>query len=328
MWSVVVVLSTVQAEFGVDRAAALPSTLTMLGFAVGGLSTTPWQFALAHGVLVGALGRSVACGPLMADVSRWFWRRRWSAESTRSAGARRGPASACSAASPCCRSRCSCAAGPPAVTTLSPAAMQALLVVAGLACCVAMAMPQVHIVARCSGLGYGIARGAPMLSLMLGFGIVSRVGLRRRPDRRPRDAAGRCAAAGGGTRALSRVRRPDLALRDLGPVRSVPGRHRAGLRDHRARGPPGRGGRGADRCGTDGDARRHGAGRLAHGGDLRRHRLLPCGVRQRVGLERRQRGDRAVADPLPSRAHEAGRASRAPESRAACQSRAPCASYA
>ncbi|MFX5464935.1 hypothetical protein ABTD44_21425, partial [Acinetobacter baumannii] len=69
------------------------------------------------------------------------------------------------------------------MTTLSPAAMQALLVVAGLACCVAMAMPQVHIVACCSGLGYGIARGAPMLSLMLGFGIVSRVGLRRRPDR-------------------------------------------------------------------------------------------------------------------------------------------------
>lgn len=313
MWSVVVVLSAVQAEFGVDRAAALPSTLTMLGFAVGGLSTTPWQFALAHGVLVGALGSSVACGPLMADVSRWFWRRRWSAESTRSAGARRGPASACSAASPCCRSRCSCAAGPPAVTTLSPAAMQALLVVAGLACCVAMAMPQVHTVACCSDLG---------------FGIISWVGLRRRPDRRPRDAAGRCAAAGGGTRALSRVRRPDLGLRDLGPVRSVPGRHRAGLRDHRVRGPPGRGGRGADRCGTDGDARRHGAGRLAHGSDLRRHRLLPCGVRQRVGLERRQRGDRAVADPLPSRAHEAGRAPRPPESRAACQSRAPCASHA
>ena len=59
---------------------------------------------------------------------------------------------------------------------LSPNALQALLGVAGVACCVAMSMPQVHIVAYCADLGYGVARGAEMLSLMLGFGIVSRVG--------------------------------------------------------------------------------------------------------------------------------------------------------
>jgi len=58
---------------------------------------------------------------------------------------------------------------------LSPGALQSLLVVAGLACCVAMSMPQVHIVAYCGDLGYGAARGAEMLSLMLGFGVVSRL---------------------------------------------------------------------------------------------------------------------------------------------------------
>jgi len=58
---------------------------------------------------------------------------------------------------------------------LSARALQTLLIVAGLSCCVAMSMPQVHIVAYCSDLGYGVARGAEMLSLMLGFGIVSRV---------------------------------------------------------------------------------------------------------------------------------------------------------
>jgi MFS family permease len=58
---------------------------------------------------------------------------------------------------------------------LPPYALFALLCVAGLACCVAMAMPQVHIVAYCGDLGYGVARGAEMLSLMLGFGIVSRI---------------------------------------------------------------------------------------------------------------------------------------------------------
>ncbi len=52
---------------------------------------------------------------------------------------------------------------------------QGLLCVAGTACCVAMAMPQVHIVAYCGDLGYGAARGAQMLSLMLACGIVSRL---------------------------------------------------------------------------------------------------------------------------------------------------------
>ena len=58
---------------------------------------------------------------------------------------------------------------------MSPGQLQALLCIAGLACCVAMSMPQVHIVAYCSDLGFGAARGAEMLSLMLGMGIVSRL---------------------------------------------------------------------------------------------------------------------------------------------------------
>jgi MFS family permease len=53
--------------------------------------------------------------------------------------------------------------------------LQALLCFAGVACCVAMSMPQVHIVAYCGDLGYGVARGAEMLSLMLGLGVVSRL---------------------------------------------------------------------------------------------------------------------------------------------------------
>ncbi len=50
-----------------------------------------------------------------------------------------------------------------------------LLCIAGVACCVAMAMPQVHIVAYCNDLGYGTLRGAQMLSTMLAFGIASRL---------------------------------------------------------------------------------------------------------------------------------------------------------
>ncbi len=58
---------------------------------------------------------------------------------------------------------------------LNPTLLTVLLSVAGLSCCVAMAMPQVHIVAYCTDLGFGATQGAQMLSLMLGAGIVSRL---------------------------------------------------------------------------------------------------------------------------------------------------------
>ena len=58
---------------------------------------------------------------------------------------------------------------------LSPGALQTLLAIASVCCCVAMSMPQVHIVAYCGDLGYGVARGADMLALMMAFGIVGRI---------------------------------------------------------------------------------------------------------------------------------------------------------
>lgn len=108
MWSVVVTLPAVQQEFGVARAgAALPYTLTMLGFAAGGVimgrvadrfgiaraaafaglmlaagyalaSRTHdlLTYALAHGVLIGMLGSGTLFGPVMVDASLWFRRRR------------------------------------------------------------------------------------------------------------------------------------------------------------------------------------------------------------------------------------------------------------
>ena len=58
---------------------------------------------------------------------------------------------------------------------MPPNVLQCLLCVAGIGCCVAMAMPQVHMVPYVVDLGFPAARGAEMLALMLGFGIVSRV---------------------------------------------------------------------------------------------------------------------------------------------------------
>ena len=118
MWSVVVTLPAVQVEFGVARAgAALPYTLTMLGFAAGGVVMgratdrfgIAWvaavaglmlaagyalasfthdllTYALVHGVLVGMLGSGALFGPVMADASLWFRRRRGLAVAIAAAG--------------------------------------------------------------------------------------------------------------------------------------------------------------------------------------------------------------------------------------------------
>jgi len=68
-------------------------------------------------------------------------------------------------------------APPPRVDLrLSTNTLTAMLCIASISCCVAMAMPQVHIVAYCGDLGYGVARGAEMLSLMMAFGVISRIG--------------------------------------------------------------------------------------------------------------------------------------------------------
>ncbi len=243
MWSVVVVLPSLQVEFGVARAgASLPYTLTMICFGLGGIlmgrlsdrfgiivpvvvgtlllslgyliagsTSTIGQFTLVQGMLIG-LGSSATFAPLLADVSHWFARRRGMAVGIFASGnylagtvwppivqhfiatagwretyfgiglfclvamlpliltlRRKPPPFAVAPASGLAPLR---AVRP---IDLSPAALQTLLIIAGVACCVAMSMPQVHLVAYCGDLGYGAARGAQMLSLLLACGIVSRL---------------------------------------------------------------------------------------------------------------------------------------------------------
>lgn len=59
--------------------------------------------------------------------------------------------------------------------SLHPHLAHAMLSLAIVGCCVAMAMPMVHVVALCSDLGFEPARGAEMLSLLLACGLVSRL---------------------------------------------------------------------------------------------------------------------------------------------------------
>ena len=242
LWSVVVVLPAIEAEFDVDRGgASIPYTATMIGFALGGVfmgrltdrfgirtpvilgalsigigyiaastATSLWQFVLAQAVLIGMFGSSATFGPLVADVTLWFVKRRGIAVAIVASGnylagtiwppvlqhaieafgwrmAHLGIGLFCLAtmlplALALGRRTTADETGirtsarhMVAKMHMSPSKIQALLIVAGLGCCIAMAMPQVHIVAYCGDLGFGVARGAEMLSLMLAFGIVSRL---------------------------------------------------------------------------------------------------------------------------------------------------------
>jgi len=243
LWSVVVTLPAIQAEFGVDRSdATLPYTATLFGFAIGSLlmgrvvdrfgiarpvmfsglvlgggyiaaayADSLWQFTLAQGLLIGMLGCTVTFGPLVADVSHWFARRRGIAIAVVSSGnylagtvwppilqygidtvgwrqAHIGIGIVCIVTmlplalylrrpSPMedHESPASTFIGVREKLGISRNQLQWLIILAGLTCCIAMAMPQVHLVAYCGDLGYGAARGAEMLSIMLGLGVVSRL---------------------------------------------------------------------------------------------------------------------------------------------------------
>ena len=242
MWSFVVALPAVQADFGVARGeASLPFTLTMIGFGVGGMlmgrladrfgivlpivlgaialaagyllsgvAANLWQFALAQGLIgFGASGyvrpaddRHLALVPapprhrrrdrllrqlslrrdLAADHPAFHLDRRLAHDADRRRHhLRRDDAAAGAGAAPpragarCAAAGCGLRGFASDRLGVSSNTLMILLFIAGVSCCVAMSMPQVHIVAYCGDLGYGPARGAEMLSAMLGFGLISRV---------------------------------------------------------------------------------------------------------------------------------------------------------
>jgi MFS family permease len=242
MYVVAVVLPEIQAEFGTARTgASLPYLLTMIGFAGGSIAMgaltdrfrvftplmagaavlgagyfaaaqarTILEFSLASMVI--GFGCSASFGPLIADISLWFQRRRGIAVAIvacgnytagalwplfvqhliviggwRSAYVFVGLSSLAATVvlawllRPAPPKRIVAALGTASSTLIVPPfglsgnQLQALLCLSGVACCVAMAMPQVHIVALCADLGYGSTRGAEMLSVMLSCGIISRL---------------------------------------------------------------------------------------------------------------------------------------------------------
>ena len=241
MWAIVVIMPAVEAEFGTTRAGtSLPYTLNMIGFALGNfaIGRAVDRFGVTLSLILAALGivggmmlailsgsipmlslaqliigfaAAVGFGPLIADISHWFVRRRGIAVALVASGnylsgaiwptlladvlqdsgwravytvmavvtfvvviplallLRRSVTEDTKTSAQMVSSINAKSAG------LSPRALAWLLGVAGIGCCVAMSMPQVHIVALCVDRGYGPAVGAEMLSLMLLGGVGSRI---------------------------------------------------------------------------------------------------------------------------------------------------------
>jgi MFS family permease len=198
-------------RLGVVRPIILAACMLGAGYAMAGLSSHIGILIVAQGVLIG-LGTAATFAPLMSEMSHWFLKRRALAITTAASGnylagaiwppllqmgiAAEGwrttyiavgviclvtmiplalrlsgpaPAAETAPASPAGHRRQQLAVDVP------PRALAVLLGIAGIACCMAMAMPQVHIVAYCADLGYGVARGAEMLALMLFGGVISRL---------------------------------------------------------------------------------------------------------------------------------------------------------
>lgn len=207
-----IVMGRLADRFGVLVPVVIGTVCLGAGFVVAGFAGSLWQFALAQGLLIGFLGCSATFAPLVADTSLWFHRRRGIAVGICASGnylagalwppvvqhyfdtvgwrqtymgvgvfciaamlplalvlRRRPPVLVVTSADGTGH------APAPQSLGLRPGLVLGLLCTAGVACCVAMSMPQVHIVALCGDLGFAAARGAEMLSLMLGFGIVSRL---------------------------------------------------------------------------------------------------------------------------------------------------------
>jgi MFS family permease len=199
-------------RFGVMVPLLIGGTGIGLGFALASMTGSFTAFMLAHGIFIGLFGSSAMFAPLIADTSLWWVRRRGIAVAICASGNYLGGTIwppviqhfieqmgwrqtylsagifcfvAATALALCMRRRppitVPVAGGSAAAKRisrpfgLSTAQTQTLLCIAGVACCVAMSMPQVHIVAYCADLGYGAARGAQMLSVMMAFGIASRL---------------------------------------------------------------------------------------------------------------------------------------------------------
>ncbi len=205
---------------GMGGPALFGAVMVGLGAILVSRSEGMWTMLLTSGLVIGLLGNGTVFSPLLTNATRWFDRRRGIAVAIVACGQslagavwpmvfrygideigwrrtwlyyglfaiavmvplslllrRRPPAI------PLGPADAAPAEAPARALSLPPNLRLAMLSLAIVGCCVAMAMPMVHIVAYCSDLGFAAARGAEMLSLLLAAAFVSRLGFGWLSDR-------------------------------------------------------------------------------------------------------------------------------------------------
>jgi MFS family permease len=196
-------------RFGIRRTVVFGAVMMGAGLVLASMGG-PWELLIGHGLLVGILGGGAINVPLIIYITRWFDRRRGSAVALVSsgqyvAGALWPPCIALGlehfgwrwtmmafgvATGLAIMAAALTFLRPPPATGnatseyqgqvaqsalgLSRSTTFALLCFAGFLCCTPMAMPQTHLVSLCSDLGITPARGALMLSVLLGSAFISR----------------------------------------------------------------------------------------------------------------------------------------------------------
>jgi MFS family permease len=199
-------------RMGIMIPALIGSLALPAGFYLAAHASSILEICLAFSLLCGFLGSSFSMAPLIADISHWFNRRRGLAVGIAFSGSYIAGAiwppilqrmfdaqgwresfidlalltlifmallSLLLYPRPPTNEQLPTAGSANSTLTnsaISAGTLQSLICLAGFGCCVAMAMPQIHIVPYVMDLGHPAIRGAEMLGLMLGFGVISRVG--------------------------------------------------------------------------------------------------------------------------------------------------------
>ena len=207
-----VVMGRLADRMGIMIPALIGSLALPAGFYLAAHASSILEISLAFSLLCGFLGSSFSMAPLIADISHWFSRRRglaigiafsgsyvagaiWPPILQRMFDAQGWRESFIDLAlltlifmallslllypRPPTNEQLPTAGSANSTLTnsaISAGTLQSLICLAGFGCCVAMAMPQIHIVPYVMDLGHPAIRGAEMLGLMLGFGVISRIG--------------------------------------------------------------------------------------------------------------------------------------------------------
>jgi len=198
-------------RIGLGPIALFGTCMISLGAVATSFVEEWWQLYLIYGLLIGLLGNSCVFSPIIANTTRWFERRRGLAIGIVGCGqslagvvwpqivplvngsmgwrttylwyglacfALMLPAALVVRRRPPAPKNAAAAGGDGDGLVLGwkPGVVMATLNVAIIGCCIAMALPITHLVAYGTDLGHLETEAASLVSMMLGFSMISRLG--------------------------------------------------------------------------------------------------------------------------------------------------------